>query len=1310
MGWLGATVLSLEASAQTWLGVTNNYNSPTNWTGGTVPAGFSDTATFSAAGAAAVSLPGDVLVGQFVFDNAAQSYTFSFGNPSTNLRFAGAGIVNNSGRAQTLVGENTTGFTFLDTATSADTTISLSNSLVTYTNGANAGTSSISATNGGFVSVRFTANLAAATIDLADGSQLVMQEQASGGTAAVTMSASTIDITGLTAAGTSIGSVAGPSGQILLGSKQFTVGGNNASTTFGGTISGVGGSIIKTGSGTWTLTGTNTYTGGTTVSAGTLRGTTSSLPGDIVNNATLAFSQSGDGSHTGTISGTGSLVKEGAGRVTLLGANTYQGGTTINGGTLGINNASALGTGAVSLSGGNLTGVANLTLANDINFTAGTGIIAATTGTTLTLTPSTLGFTFVPNTVMTFGSSADAGTVVYAAALSVITNIPFSTVVSGGTLRAGAVSFGTLTGNDRATTVVNAGATLDFNDFSSTVANLQGVGSVLTGASAATTIVIREGNFSGTIGGAGQLTKTGTGTLVLSGANTYSGGTTVSGGILQGTSTSLQGAITNNANVTFNQGFSGTYAGAMSGSGSLIKSGTGTLVLAGSNNYSGGTTVSGGVLQGNAASLQGNILNNGSVVFDQATNGTYAGTMSGAGMLTKSGAGTLILGGGNSYSGGTLVSAGILQGTTSSLQGIIVNNATVAFSQAGSGTYDGSMSGTGSLLVNGTGIVILSGTNSYTGGTTVSGGVLQGNTDSLQGGILNNASVVFNQTGSGTYAGNMSGTGSMTLQGGGILGMTGTSAYTGPTTVNAGTLIVNGLLASTVTLSNGTTLGGAGTIGGLVSNAGILAPGNSIGTLTVTRNFTQTGGTYQVEANAAGQSDRVNITGTATVNGGTVQVLAASGSYANSTTYTILNATGGISGTYTGVSSNFAFLTPSLTYDPNNVFLTLALQGNAFSGFGGNTVNQRAVGYALDQSYASATGDFATVVGALAGLNTQQGPYALNQISGQPYADFGTFNVANNALFMNALGQQMALARGGAGSGQRQALAQACDVEACDAASPFSVWGSLLGGLGSVQGDGNSSTFTYNVGGAAAGIDYRLTPSVLIGLSAAYTNGTQWVDSFQGKGWSNTVSVAAYASFTQSAFYVDALAGYAYSNNQLQRQISIPNLQPRTANGSTGANQFLAQVEAGYAVPVYAPAAATVTPFARFQTSSINQAAFNEWGANSLSLNVAQQTTTSVRTTLGADLAAVIGNVDLGLRLGWLHEYANTARPVSAAFAGAPSASFTVYGATPQRDAAVIGFQASATVAEAQIFLRYDGEIAAGSDNHTLNVGLRLSW
>ena len=155
----------------------------------------------------------------------------------------------------------------------------------------------------------------------------------------------------------------------------------------------------------------------------------------------------------------------------------------------------------------------------------------------------------------------------------------------------------------------------------------------------------------------------------------------------------------------------------------------------------------------------------------------------------------------------------------------------------------------------------------------------------------------------------------------------------------------------------------------------------------------------------------------------------------------------------------------------------------------------------------------------------------------------------------------------------------------------------------------------------------------------------------------------------------------------------MPNLQPRSANGSTGVNQFLGQAELGYQVPVYAPASATVTPFARLQVMSANQAAFSEWGANSLSLNVAQQTTNSVRSTFGMDLGGAIElangrGFDMALRLGWLHEYADISRPITAAFAGAPGAAFTVYGATSQRDAAVIGFQAGTTVSRWRADLR----------------------
>ena len=866
---------------------------------------------------------------------------------------------------------------------------------------------------------------------------------------------------------------------------------------------------------------------------------------------------------------------------------------------------------------------------------------------------------------------------------------------------------------------------------------------LIVGGSATTAI-------SGTIGtGTGSLTQDGSGTLILTGANTYSGGTTIAAGTLQigngGTTGSIIGNVLDNGVLAFNRSDNITFAGDISGSGSVLLMSAGIVTFTGTNTYTGGLavgnggvilagsdaalggpgsslTLSGGTLQATAsfATARPVILGAGGGTFDTAGNNlTLAGVVSGAGSLIKTGSGTLSLAGTASYTGGTIVSGGTLLGNTASLQGDILNNANVTFDQPTNGTYAGTMSGTGSLTKTGTGTLILSGTNTYAGGTTVSGGILQGNTTSLQGNILNNALVVFNQTSAGTYAGTMSGTGGLTLQGGGALNLTGSNSFTGGTTVAAGTLFVNGSLASGVTVGPGATLGGNGTITGLVTNNGILAPGNSIGTLNIVGNLVQAaGGTYQVEVNNAGQGDRINATGTAAIQGGTVQVLAAAGSYANSTTYTIVRATGGVSGTYAGVTSNFAFLTPTLSYDANDVFLTLALPTqNAFTpSFLALTPNQKAVGVALNQSFANASGDFATVIGALAGLNIQQGPLALDTISGQPWADFGTMNTNNSMMFMNAIGQQMAGFHGGQPAGQRLALAQACEVESCDAGGLLSAWASALGGLGSVLGDGNASTLTYNFGGAAAGIDYRLDPRFLVGIGVGYTHGTQWVNTFLGQGWSDSVSVAAYGSFTQGGFYLDALAGYAYFNNQLQRQILIPGLQQRTATGSTGANQFLGQIEGGYKLGVYAPAAATITPFGRFQISSVTQNAFSELGAQSLSLNVAQQTTNSLRTTIGVDLAGSIGlgdekKIDFAIRLGWMHELADTSRPITAAFAGAPGNSFTVFGATPLHNSAVVGLSATTNIAQAtQIYLRYDGEIASGADNHAVSVGVRFSW
>ncbi len=202
-----------------------------------------------------------------------------------------------------------------------------------------------------------------------------------------------------------------------------------------------------------------------------------------------------------------------------------------------------------------------------------------------------------------------------------------------------------------------------------------------------------EAGLSGVLSGVGALTKTGAGTLTLTGANSYTGGTTISDGRLVGDTVSLQGDILDNATVEFAQASDGAYVGTLSGSGALVKSGSGALTLTGPNSYTGGTTISDGRLVGDTVSLQGDILDNATVEFAQANDGAYVGTLSGDGALVKSGAGTLTLTGPNSYAGGTTVSDGRLVGDTVSLQGDILDNATVEFAQASDGAYVGTLSG-----------------------------------------------------------------------------------------------------------------------------------------------------------------------------------------------------------------------------------------------------------------------------------------------------------------------------------------------------------------------------------------------------------------------------------------------------------------------------------------------------------------------------------------------------------------------------------------------------------------------------------------
>jgi autotransporter-associated beta strand protein len=392
---------------------------------------------------------------------------------------------------------------------------------------------------------------------------------------------------------------------------------------------------------------------------------------------------------------------------------------------------------------------------------------------------------------------------------------------------------------------------------------------LVVGGSASTTFSGVISNGSGVVG----LTKSGNGTLTLTGANGFTGGAALNGGTL------------------------GVGSANALGSSGGISFGGGTL------QYSGGHTTDYSSRFSNAANQQYSIDTNGQTV----TLG--ANLTSSGGSFTKLGAGSLTLAGTNSYNGGTTVTAGRLVGTKStSLPGNIVNNAEVEFvTNGGNYSFSGNVSGTGILIKSGGDELVLDGVNSYTGGTIVTAGTIFGTPDSLQGPIANGGVVAL--AGTGTYAGVISGTGSLEVRGGDIA-FTGTSAYTGVTTVlGGGRMAVNGGLGSTaVTVQAGGALGGSGSIGGavVVDGQGTLSPGNSIASLAVgATTFTGTsefvgGSTFEYEYDSSAAlsvgADLLVVSGSLTIGAGSLITFAdlagSPSSFADGTIFALINYSG----------------------------------------------------------------------------------------------------------------------------------------------------------------------------------------------------------------------------------------------------------------------------------------------------------------------------------------------------------------------------------------------------------------------------------
>jgi outer membrane autotransporter protein len=229
-----------------------------------------------------------------------------------------------------------------------------------------------------------------------------------------------------------------------------------------------------------------------------------------------------------------------------------------------------------------------------------------------------------------------------------------------------------------------------------------------------------------------------------------------------------------------------TVSGVIAGAGGLIKTGAGMLTLTGASTYTGGTTIGAGTLQigdgGTSGWILGNVLNNGVLAFDRSDDVTFAGAISGSGALQQNGAGTTILTGANTYGGGTTIGAGTLQigdgGTSGSILGDVVNNGVLAFDRSDDVTFAGAISGSGALQQNGTGTTILAGASTYGGGTSINAGTLNvaGSIGAGPVSVANGATL----TGSGSIDG------TVTVQNGGTLaGASGSTLGMGALVLNA---------------------------------------------------------------------------------------------------------------------------------------------------------------------------------------------------------------------------------------------------------------------------------------------------------------------------------------------------------------------------------------------------------------------------------------------------------------------------------------------------------------------------------------------
>ena len=1190
-----------------------------------------------------------------------------------------------------------------------------------------------------------------------------------------------------------------------------TVDTNGFDLIINGGITGAGG-LVKTGNGTLTMNSTGSHGGGTTIRSGTLTilasGSITDTDGDLVvgdlagDNGTFLVSG-------GSVENKWSILGNDIGSTGT--ANMTAGSWTTNGNFF----VGYLGSGTLELTGGNLTmNIYQFHVGNE-----GDGTLLMTGGN-LSTTDSFLG--------TESGSSGNAtltsGTWINSGGLTVGTDGVAALSISGnGVLEVG----GTLSRSAGGSIDLAAGGTLQIGRGGATGTldtDLVNNGHLIFDRTTAST-------YSGSISGTGMLTKNGSGTLTLTGDNTYNGTTTVNSGILSlgaseriadtsdlvvasgtfdlaGFSESL-GSLTGSGNITLGSGtlttnsFSNsTFSGVISGiGGGLTKSGSGTLTLSGGNPYSGTTTINAGTLavDGSIANSPVTISNGGTL----AGSGTVGNTIISSGGRISPGnspgildTGDLTLEGGGGYNweianvSGTagidwdLIRAGGGSGnatitataaskftihvlgnptgwnpSTSYLWDIIDWGAVTGFDanafavdttgftgaapigiwslansdgflklgyfvgdpewSGGAGNWSAgftppltnganiSFTGAGGTSTNDIAAATITSIGSLTFNAGSGAFTLQANPGSsgydastpltLGGNVTNNSSSSQTLTlaldlpatrtfqtspGNIVLTGPISGAGSLIKTGPGSLFVWSSLLLGGNIEVQQGLLSLNGRTTlGELIISAGATLGGTGTIQGNVLNRGAVSPGNSIGTLTIAGDYQQTStSSLDIEIASPSSFDRLIVSGRASL-AGTLQIIPYGGNpLAYGQKYEFLQA-GSISGSFDTIKAPDGFRGRFLSSGTTG---TLLIAPESYTQVA-NTPNQRSVAKALDSFISATSGDRLDVSIALDELTETEFPSAFDQIAPGFYETLANLVIEQSFVQTQLLTQRLSSLRLGIEGFQtlgmpEQPLRNDRDGTpvgdfGIQSTGPtnWSAWVLGSGSFSRASGLAGSPDYRNDAGGFLTGADYRWSGNFSTGLYAGY----QYNDAkYNGGGSSrgNSALFGGYASFSHAGYYADALVGGGYTGWQTRRQIEFGMID-RTARAEPGSGQFTAALNLG---KDYQLGGFTLGPILGAQFTYAGVDSFTENGADSLDLALSQQDADSLRTTLGGRIAYTwtpTQNLTLipEIRMLWLHEFLDNPRMIDASLDGGAGAAFGFDTGNPDRDSVFAG-------------------------------------